>query len=75
MRFLLDFQVDEFGKHQIRFRGPHISAVWSHIPSTSLSAVLLVPVGVAGAIKLPLIIASAAKHLTSHFTKLPWVHY
>lgn len=76
MRVPLGFQLDGFGKHQICFHGPHISAALSHLPSTSLcwTAVLLVPVAFAGAIKLSLIIPSAAKQLTAHFTKLPQVH-
>lgn len=40
-----------------------------------LSAVLLVSVAIAGPIKMPLIIASAAKQATAHFVKLPQVHY
>lgn len=46
-----------------------------HLSAGLLSAVLLVPVAIAGPIKLPLIIASAAKQLTAHFTKLPQLHY
>lgn len=56
-------------------RTPHLGCFVSHSLHISLTVVLLVPVAVAGPIKLPLIIASAAKHLTSHFTKLPQVHY
>lgn len=67
MRFLVDFQLDGFGKHPICFHGPHISGAAVCCP--------LVPVAIAGPIKLPLIVASAAKQPTAHFTRLPQVHY